>query len=74
MAFAQFDRLVSGTSWGVGIAFDHKGRAGRKWQSIRNRQMHGTGASQALSGAALEQAVMAIAATDSSLVKIQTGA
>lgn len=70
-AFADLDRLVIGTSWGVSIAFDHKGRTGRKWQGIRNKQQRDTGQSRGLTGAALEAAVMAIAAADSSLVKIE---
>ncbi len=70
-AFAELDRIVSGTSWGVSIAFDSKGRAGRKWQGIRSKGLRKSGQSQGLSGAALEQAVMAIAGADPSLVKIQ---
>lgn len=70
-AFAELDRLVSGTSWGVAIAFDQKGRSARKWQQIRNRQQRESGHAKGLSGEALHQAVMAIAATDSSLVKIE---
>ena len=72
-AFAELDRIVSGTSWGVSIAFDQKGRNARKWQGIRNRSMPSQ-QSRGLSGAALEQAVMALAATDPSLVKVQAGA
>jgi hypothetical protein len=61
---------VSGTSWGVGIAFDSKGRNARKWQSVR-RKIQPAQSSRGLTGAALEAAVMAMAASDSSLVKIE---
>lgn len=70
-AFADIDRLVYGTNWGVAIAFDAKGRTGRKWQSIRNKHRRASGKERGLSGAALETAVMALAAADSSLVKIE---
>lgn len=70
-AFLELDRIVSGTSWGVGIAFDQKGRAARKWDRIRNKQLGAAGRSPGMTGAALEQAVMAIASADPSLVKIQ---
>ena len=62
---------MTGTSWGVGIAFDSKKRAARKWQSIRSKAERRTVKVKGLSGAALEAAVMAIAAADSSLVKIE---
>lgn len=51
------------------LANDQKGRARRKWESLR-RRMGGT-QSKGLTGAALEQAVMGIAMADSSLVKIE---
>lgn len=73
-SFAELDRIVTGTSWGVGLAFDSKGRTARKWQSIRGKANRQAGHSESLSGAALERAVMALAAVDSSLVKIQSGA
>jgi len=62
---------VSGTSWGVSIAFDAKKRTAHKWQSIRSKALRQTGSEKGLSGAALESAVMAIAAADSSLVSFQ---
>lgn len=68
--FAELDRIVEGTKWGVAIAFDSKGRNARKWQSIRRKQLQHRG-SRGLTGAALETAVMALAAADSSLVKIE---
>lgn len=70
LAFAELDRIVSGTSWGVAIASDHKGRNARKWQSIRNKGLR-TSRAKGLTGAALHAAVMALAAADSSLVKIE---
>ena len=71
-AFAELDRLVAGMSWGVGIAFDKKGRNAAKWRSIRNRIGRESGQSRGgLTGAALEHAVMALAAADPSLVKIE---
>ena len=69
-AFAELDRIVSGTSWGMALAYDQKGKARRKWESIR-RRMTGPPQSKGLTGASLEAAVMAIASADSSLVKIQ---
>ena len=74
-AFAELDRIVIGNNWAHAIAndFDRKGhyqgRTARKWESVRTRA---TGEKpKSLSGAALEQTVMALAATDPSLVKIQ---
>lgn len=64
---AETDRLVYGTSWGVAIANDPSGRNRQKWNRIRHREGRGSGG---LTGAALESAVMALAALDSSLVKI----
>lgn len=61
---------MAGTSWGLAIAYDTKGRNARKWDHIRNKALPGS-RSKGLSGAALETAVMALAATDSSLVKIE---
>lgn len=58
-----------GVNWGMALAHDHKGKARRKWESLR-RRASGT-REKGLSGAALEKAVMAIAAADSSLVKIE---
>ena len=72
-AFAELDRIVTGTSWGMAIAHDSKGRNARKWDRIRAKGL-GDKRPQGLSGAALEQAVMAIASADPSLVKIQSGA
>ena len=57
----------------MAIAHDSKGRNARKWDRIRAKST-GDKRPQGLSGAALEQAVMAIAAADPSLVKIQSGA
>ena len=74
-AFAELDRIVTGTSWGVSIAFDRKKRTAHKWESVRRKAMRDTGpTSKGLTGAALEAAVMAIASADPSLVKIQEGA
>lgn len=56
--FAALDRLVTGTSWGVSIAFDGKKRNARKWASIRNRSTRSY--QRGLTGDALERAVMAI--------------
>ena len=61
---------MSGTSWGTAIAFDAKGKAGRKWQSIRNRNLSRAG-QRGLSGSSLHAAVMAIASADSSLVAFE---
>lgn len=69
---AELDRQVAAVSWGVSIAFDSKGKSARKWQSLRARS--GRGDSGALSGAALETAVMGIAAVQPSLVKVTTAA
>lgn len=62
---------MSGTSWGVSIAFDSKRKASRRWETIRNKHIRASGGSKGLTGSALEAAVMAIAAADSSLVKIE---
>jgi hypothetical protein len=70
-AFADLDRIVEGTKWGVAQVFDQKGRNARKWQSFRNKQRRAIGQERGLSGRALEAAVMAIAAADPSLVKIE---
>lgn len=61
--------MVSAVNWGVVLAHDAKGKARRKWESLRRRM--GTSGSKGLTGASLEAAVMAIASADSSLVKIQ---
>jgi hypothetical protein len=58
----------------VSIAFDATHKTGRQWQSLRRKALHTTRQPKGLSGAALEAAVMAIAAADSSLVKVQAGA
>lgn len=67
--WAEQERLVAGVNWGFVLSQDHKGRARRKWESIR-RRMSGS-QTKGLSGAALDRAVMAIAASDPSLVAIQ---
>lgn len=68
---ADLDRMVTAVSWGVAIAFDSKGRTAQKWNRLRSREGRGR---SSLSGAELESAVMALAAVDPSLVKIQQGA
>lgn len=74
-SFAELDRIVNGTSWGVAIAFDRKGRNARKWQSLRRKVMRDAGTHEkGLTGAALETAVMALASADPSLVKIEARA
>lgn len=70
-AFAALDRVVIGTSWGMAIAHDTKKRAARRWESIRRKTLRGTQRKRGLTGAALEAAVMGLAASDSSLVKIE---
>ena len=70
-ALADLDRIVTGTSWGVAIAFDAKGRNARKWRSIRQKGIRHVRRERGLSGRALEQAVMALAVTDPSLVKVE---
>ena len=57
-------------SWGTALAHDQKGRALRKWRSI-TRKASGRKEAAGLTGAQLEQAVMALAVTDPSLVKIE---
>lgn len=54
----------------MALAHDTKGRNARKWDRIRAKSS-GDKRPHGLSGAALEQAVFAIAAVDPSLVKIQ---
>lgn len=70
-AFADLERTVSGTNWGVVLAFDRKGRAANKWRSFRSKHAQKVKRERGLTGAALEAAVMALAAADSSLVKIE---
>lgn len=70
-AFAELDRIVSGASWGFGIALDPKKRVVRRWESIRRKALRSTSREKGLTGAALENAVMAIAMADPSLVKIE---
>lgn len=53
----------------MALAHDRKGRVKRKWESMRRR--FGETPSKGLTGEALERAVMAIAAADPSLVKIE---
>jgi hypothetical protein len=60
-----------GTSWGTSIAFDSKKRTGRKWESIRNKAMRETTSAKGLSGKALDNAVLALAAADPSLVAFE---
>lgn len=52
--------MVTGTSWGVAIAFDAKKRNARKWAEIRNRQTRGQ--QRGLTGDDLERAVKGIGA------------
>jgi hypothetical protein len=73
-AFAHLERTVAGTNWGVAMAFDRKGKVARRWESFRRKQRRQTGREKGLSGAQLHAAVMALAAADSSLVKIETRA
>ena len=68
---AELDRQVTAVSWGVSIAFDSKGKAARKWQRIRAKT---DGKQVGLTGAALEAAVMGLAAFDPSLVRVMTAA
>lgn len=70
-SFAELERIVSGTNWGVAIAFDPKGKTGRRWQSLRNKHHRSTGTSKGLTGKALDNAVLALAAADPSLVKFE---
>lgn len=71
-AFAALERTVAATNWGVAIAFDDKRHRNlHKWQSFRNKHRRQTGKERGLSGAQLEAAVMAMAASDPSLVKIE---
>jgi hypothetical protein len=70
-AFHELDRLVTGTSWGTAIAFDSKGRASRKWQAERRKAHRSTGREKGLTGKALDNAVMALAAADPSLVAFE---
>lgn len=68
---AVLDRTVVAVSWGVAIAFDHKGKAAAKWHRLRARQ---SGKQVGLTGADLERAVLGIAAAQPGLVKITTAA
>jgi hypothetical protein len=73
-ALAELDRIVAGTSWGVSIAFDTKGKSARKWKSIQRKALPGS-QPKGLSGKELDDAVLALAAADPSLVKfVQAGA
>lgn len=72
-AWAEQERIVYGVNWGMALSHDEKGRNARKWDRLRAKAT-GDKRPQGLSGAALEQAVFAIASIDPSLVKIQTGA
>jgi len=54
------------------MVFDTKGRVRRQWQSFRRK--HESRPTKGLTGAALEAAVMGLAAADSSLVKIEARA
>lgn len=54
----------------MALAHDTKGKARRKWDSIRRKAGNSTD-SKGLTGAALEAAVMAIAGADPSLVRIE---
>lgn len=63
---------MTGTQWGVAIAFDGKGRKNaHKWQSIRRKQQRHIKREKGLTGAALDSAVMALAAADPSLVAFE---
>jgi hypothetical protein len=64
---SEMDRMVSAVAWGVGIAFEPKNA--NKWQRVRPRP-GGRKREAGLSGAALDAAVMGIAAAQPSLVKI----
>lgn len=72
-AFAELDRIVTGTTWGMALAHDTKHRVARKWESVRRKAL-GDNKPVGLTGADLERTVMALAAADPSLVKIQSGA
>ncbi len=61
--------MVSAVNWGFVLANDHKGKARRKWESLRRKA--GVTPEKGLTGAALETAVMGIAMADPSLVKIE---
>lgn len=68
-ALAELDRIVAGTSWGVGIAFEPKNA--RKWQAIRRRGLRGAAREKGLTGQQLDNAIAAIALADPSLVKYE---
>lgn len=72
-AFIELDRIVVGTQWGVAIALDSsKGRKNfHRWDSVRRKAVRGAQREKGLTGAALEAAIMAMKAADSSLVKIE---
>lgn len=68
--WAEQERMVYGANWGFVLANDHKGKAHRKWMSIRSK-VNPSKREKGLTGAALEAAVMGIALADPSLVKIE---
>lgn len=61
--FVELDRIVTGTSWGVAIAFDAKRRTGEKWARIQRREQRRTGTMPPASAAGLERQVAALAAS-----------
>ena len=71
-AWAAQERVVYGTNCVFALFPDKHGRAASKWEHLRRKA--GANTTPALTGAALEQAVMGIAMVDPSLVKIQAGA
>lgn len=72
-AFAALDSVVVGTSWGMAIASEPRGthRNARKWERIRRKHTK-TEHSHALSGAALDRAVMALAVSNPDIVAVRT--
>ena len=70
-AFAELDRIVTGTSWGMAIAHDSKGSNARKWERLRSKATRAEAPQKGLTGQALDNAVLALAAADPSLVKFE---
>lgn len=66
--------MTYAVNWGMALANDHKGRNARKWQSMIRSIATKLGihseSGGGLTGAALEQAVMAITVRDPGLVKV----
>lgn len=55
----------------MSIAFDSKRRVSRKWDAIRKKHLRRDSRQSGLTGKALDNAVLALAAADPSLVKFE---